>query len=277
MLGALCCSCSSNTDGGQGSWTPKGDAHIKRIEVKAAGTLIEVMDMAYDETGRLISFKKTDAASDAPVFDCSYTYDGATLTIKDMALQAGTGKEIIATMHKDAVSYRTTHWQGWEYTTGISGGVATGTASRSSYKVNGDHYTANVSYVESYDVQGGNILTASYATDVEDVTSKGTRGVSDSKLLVTYSYSGEKDVVGFNAFIMDCVTPVWLAAGLPGCANLICDVTVSGDNATPVDYQMSRHYDYTMDSAGRVTSATRTDKSGNEAVCMMTYEISYYD
>ena len=290
LVAALTASCNGNRNSGNN--TPSGDiwAHSKplvaKVEVSSDGALIETYEYTYDEKGRILTLKKTDALSKTVMLDLKYSYTGENaVRVQGVFFPISTNRFIDVTYSSMSVaSYGdgqkvgtltySGSWSGaWTYTTyHDENKVATRTECTDKFAAKEGYYTADMVYSEEYDNSGGTVVQAVTGTDIKAQSSKATGTANTSSLKTLYTASDKADRQNFAAYLMPCTFPVWIAAGMPGNKQLISGISsYTGD----IKSAESTTIDYTFDSDGNIDTALRTDFNAGEPILVRTYKFKY--
>lgn len=281
LFGVAC----GDKPGGGGGKDPGGKSSVawslpaplvQKVEVSANGTVLESYEYTYDESGRILTLRKTDKITSTVLLDLAYTYPDATgMRATGKFYPLTTNRYVSAVL--DAAERKISYGGSWTgagafVTTFDAGGTATGTASDATFAAKGGQYSSESHYAEAYTVAGGCIRESVLGTEVRSQTSQKTSAATSSSLTVSYTYSEREDRQNFAVYLFPCEFPVWVAAGLPGCKKLVTGITMaSGSVPSPASTQIA----YTFDESGDIDTATRTDLNDGAPYLVRTYKFYY--
>jgi len=281
-LSVIVASCDKDGDKGSGDWKPAA-APATDIYVTASGAAVEEFHFTYDDNGRVSTLKRVDMTNGATLLDLRYSYDGKAMAVKGLMNGKIGQHSITATRSGKELTCTSDAWNAIEYKTSIGNdGVARSTVASSKFTSNAEYYSSEMSYVEDYELAGGDIAQVTNTTEVNGKTEKAmfsfanafkpAKLASEASLVTCYSYTGMADSQNFNALVFNCNLPVWYAQGLPGCRHLVSDINM---NTNGTAMPQAQHFEYTLDSNGRLQTATRTFTSGGKAYLELEYRFSY--
>ena len=217
--------------------------HVSKVTVAAGGEDVVTYAYTYDAAGRMASLVKTDLVQKQKLLDLQYAYPaGADVTIVGKYYPVSVEKTLSVSLD---VKSRTLTCSGswvdaWTHATTFDGnGVVTGTVMDTDFRSDDGFYSSETAYRETYVVEGGDVTMAPLGTQDQSQSRRKTAVSSSSTLTVEYAYSEAEDRQNFGVYLMDCVFPVWVARGLPGCTHLITGMTARcGDVVQPGSFKV---------------------------------------
>ncbi|MBO4557726.1 MAG: hypothetical protein J5693_03850 [Bacteroidales bacterium] len=259
---------------------------VAKVEVSSEGALIETYEYTYDDQDRLLTLKKTDNLSKEVMLDLQYAYTGDNeLRISGKFFPISTNRFINVSYSSESVaSYGNGQrvgtltysgsWSGaWTYITyHDENGVAAGTVCEEKFASKEGYYTSDMTYSETYTVENGTITQAVAGTDIKAQSNKVTGTANTSAFKTVYTASDKADRQNFGAYLMPCTFPVWIAAGMPGNKQLIKSISgATGEVQAPGTTTI----EYTLNAAGDIDTAVRTDSNAGTPYLTRTYKFIY--
>ena len=259
---------------------------VSKVEVSSEGALIETYEYTYDEQDRLLTLKKTDNLSKEVMLDLQYAYTGDNeLRISGKFFPISTNRFINVSYSSESVAsygngqrvgtltYSGSWSGGWTYTTHHDENkVAAGTVCEEKFASKEGYYTSDMTYSEAYTVENGTITQAVAGTDIKAQSNKATGSANSSALKTVYTASDKADRQNFAAYLMPCTFPVWIAAGMPGNKQLIKSISsATGEVQRPETTTI----EYTLNAAGDIDTAVRTDSNAGTPYLTRTYKFFY--
>jgi len=249
---------------------------ISSVEVYSGSDLIESYAFTYDKYGRTTSVVKKDELAQTKLFDLKYTYGGV-----DEAYISGSYYMVSAARKTTAViddkTGTVTYSGDWAGATMYCIGYDRNntieeTEAVMEYNAGAGYYSSEAKYSEVYTVNSNDVESVKIGTVTSSKSSKNSASTASSEVVISYTYSTNKDNCNFNVFLMNGDFPVWFAKELPGCKHLIKGMTMKcGEIESPVSFTM----DYKLNNGGQLIQATRKDYQKGELVLERVYKITY--
>lgn len=260
---------------GKSLWKMKNDP-VECVSVYCGKTLVQSFNYEYDKEDRVVSIKRVDELTKAPMMNLDITYGGiGEMTVSGSYLYANRTFKASFNEDRDMLTYGA---QEEGFLTNILTmdsddlpGVCKGT-----YDFSAKNYDSAIAQKTVYGTGNCDILSIAFRTETATKTDELTECKSERTVEYDYTYSDEEDLQNFAAYLIPCDFPVWYAAELPGCAHLITGMTCKCGNVTlPQSFEVK----YVLNDNGSIRSATRTDyttRDGNKVrVSELRYEFSY--
>ena len=276
----LCTSCNGNGENNGNKTDADIWAHQKplvaKVEVSSGGGVIESFEYTYDDKDRLLTLVKRDNLSGEVTLDLQYSYPGENqVKIIGIFSPISTKRYIIASYDpkSSSLTYNGS-WSGaWTYTTcHDENRIATRTECNTKFASKDGYYTSDMIYSEEYTVSGGTVVQAVAGTDIKAQSSKTTNTANSSVLTTVYTPGDQADRQNFAAYLMPNYFPVWIAAGFPGNKKLI--KSIGGATGT-IPAPETTTIEYSLNSAGDIDTAVRTDFNAGEPILVLTYKFTY--
>ena len=280
FLAALAPACNGSGEGegkktGQQIWV-HARPYVSMVEVSSGGSVIETYEYTYDGQGRIATLVKTDKQSKEIVLDLQYSYpseNGMKVQGKFFPIATNRYIDVSYDPSSGTVTYGGS-WSGaWTYVTSVNeAGVVTSTKCQSDFAAKEGYYTSRMDYSEVYTIAEGTVTESLAGTGISAQSKKATRTSSSSALKTTYTPGGQDDRQNFAAYLMPGCFPVWIAAGFPGNKKLVTAISASTGTIPAPE---TTAIEYSLNAAGDIDTATRTDSNAGTPYLTRTYKFIY--
>lgn len=253
------------------TWAAK-NAPVEKIDVYVGSTLVETYSFTYDDENFLKEYTLLDKAQNTTLQKYDYSYNGRKAVATSKKATVLDRKTTATLDRKNGTLASSGSWEGADekLISFNKDGMIQSCEMKKSFS--SGKYSSESVYSEIYTVKDGDIVSVTMGASSETTTPTKTGAFASTSLVYEYTYSEDKDLQNFGAYLMISDFPVWVPAELPGNAHLITGMKARRGN---VYLPQSFTVEYTFNSDGSIKTATRTDYNGTDAVVSRTYKYSY--